>query len=206
MSWIDRVIKMETVEADYDSGLGRLSFVCGAIIFDRPFLAPRYTYGVKVRARAGKKVNLTKLPAHVKFTLLFLRSGLLARHTIGCNLGRTHLGSVTERFRTDAKAEGDIVVIGGYQTRNGFGQEIPHEAARWFKLHLDRANAGWAYSKGEPFKTIASLELLGTLMGIILLLDGDEDPAMRSGCAVSGGGVTDNRGNRFAVAKLLTTK
>ena len=29
---------------------------------------------------------------------------------------------------------------------------------------------------------------------------------MRSGCSVSVGGVTDNRGNRFAIAKLLTTK
>jgi hypothetical protein len=206
VAWIERVLKLEAVEADYDSGLGRLSFVCGAIIFDRPFLAPLYAYGAKVRARTGRKVDLKRLPAYVRFTLLLLRSRLLSRHTIGCNLGRTRPGSVTERFRTDAKAEGDVVVVGGYQTRNGYGQEIPHEAARWFKLHLNRENAGWACAKGEPFKTIASLELLGTLLGIILLLEGDEDQEMRSGCSVSVGGITDNRGNRFAVAKLLTTK
>ena len=29
---------------------------------------------------------------------------------------------------------------------------------------------------------------------------------MRSGCSVSVGGLTDNLGNQFAVAKLLTTK
>ena len=98
------------------------------------------------------------------------------------------------------------MVVGGYQTRNGYGQEIPHDAARWFKLHLDRESASWAYAKGEPFKTIASLELLGTLMGVMLLLEADEDQEMRSGCSVSVGGVTDNRGNRFAIAKLLTTK
>ena len=40
----------------------------------------------------------------------------------------------------------------------------------------------------------------------ILLLDGGEDPAARNGCSVSVGGITDNRGNQFAVAKLLTTK
>ena len=33
-----------------------------------------------------------------------------------------------------------------------------------------------------------------------------EDPDLRSGCAISVGGLTDNRGNKFAVAKLLTTK
>lgn len=40
----------------------------------------------------------------------------------------------------------------------------------------------------------------------MLLLDGDEDPELRNGCAISVGGQTDNRGNKFAVAKLLTTK
>ena len=44
------------------------------------------------------------------------------------------------------------------------------------------------------------------MLGITLLLDGDEDPAMRSGCSVSVRGLTDNLGNQFAVAELLTTK
>ena len=44
------------------------------------------------------------------------------------------------------------------------------------------------------------------MLGVILLLDGDECPDLRSGCAVSVGGLTDNRGNKFAAAKLLTTK
>ena len=48
--------------------------------------------------------------------------------------------------------------------------------------------------------------MLGSLLGIVLLLDGDEDPAARNGCSVSVGGITDNWGNQFAVAKLLTTK
>ena len=44
------------------------------------------------------------------------------------------------------------------------------------------------------------------MLGVMLLLDGDEDPELRSGCAKSVGGLIDNRGNKFAVAKLLTTK
>ena len=44
------------------------------------------------------------------------------------------------------------------------------------------------------------------MLGVMLLLDGGEDPELRSGCAISVGGLADNRGNKFAVAKLLTTK
>ena len=98
------------------------------------------------------------------------------------------------------------MVLGGYQTRDGLGREIKPEHAKWFKVDLDRKNAAWAFAKGEPFKAIASLELLSTMLGVILLLDFAEDPELRNGCAISVGGLTDNRGNKFAVAKLLTTK
>ena len=62
VKWIDDVLNGEPVEADFDSGLGRLSFVCGAIVYDRPFLAPLYSFAAKVRARTGKKANLKNLP------------------------------------------------------------------------------------------------------------------------------------------------
>ena len=139
-------------------------------------------------------------------TLKHLQTRLSARHTIDFNLGKALPGRCNERFRTDAEAEGELVVIGGYQTRDGLGRAIPHAAAKRFMVTLNRETAAWAFAKGEPFQAIASLELLGTLLGTILLLDGDECPELRSGCGVSVGGLTDNRGNMFAVAKLLTTK
>ena len=206
IEWIGRILNGDVVEADYDSGLGRLSFVCGAIVYDRPFLAPLYAFAAKVRSRTGRKVDLKKLPPYIKLTLKHLHARLSSRHTIDCRMGKTLPGRCNERFRTDAKAEGDLVVIGGYQTRDGLGRAIPHEAAKWFMLTLNRESAAWAFAKGEPYQAIASLELLGTLLGVILLLDGDECPELRSGCAVSVGGLTDNRGNKFAVAKMLTTK
>ena len=149
---------------------------------------------------------MKRLQPYIKLTLKHLQSRMQARHTIDCNLGKTVPGRCTERFRTDAKAEGVLVVIGGFQTRDGFGRPIPHEAAKCFIITFSRENASWAFAKGEPFQAIASLELLGALLGGILLLDGDECPELRSGCAVSVGGLTDNRGNKFAVAKLLATK
>ena len=97
-------------------------------------------------------------------------------------------------------------MLGGFQTRGGQGREIRHWQAKWFRYELNRANAGWAFDKGEPYKTTASLELLATAPGEALLPDGDEDPEVRSGCSVSVGGRTDNRGNKFTVARLPTTK
>ena len=54
--------------------------------------------------------------------------------------------------------------------------------------------------------SIASIELLGTLLGVMLLLEPSEKEDLEQGAAVSVGGLTDNIGNRFAVARLLTTK
>ena len=98
------------------------------------------------------------------------------------------------------------MAIGGYQTHDGLGRGIHRQDAKWFYLHLTRKSAPWAFTKGEPFRTIASLELLGSLMGIMLLLDGDEEPEVRCTARVSVGGLIDNAGNKFAVARLLTTK
>lgn len=125
------------VEADFGSGLGRLSFLCGAVIYDRTFLAPLYAHAANVRQKTG-------------------RWRLQTRHTILCNLWKTIPGHYTERFRTDAKAEGDTLVLGGYQTRDGLGLEIRQEHAKWFTTDLDRKNAAWGFAKGEPYKTIAS--------------------------------------------------
>ena len=67
--------------------------------------------------------------------------------------------------------------------------------------------AAWAYSKGEPFRTIASLEMLGSLLGIMLLLDPEDEGGQRSFRGeLSVSGATDNIGNRFVLSRLLTTK
>ena len=95
--------------------------------------------------------------------------------------GRPCPNQSPERFRTDAKAEGDLVTVGGYETFDGYGRCIDQKKARWFLLKLDRNNAPWAFSKGEPFRTIASLEMLGSLLGIMLLLDGENGEACSYG-------------------------
>ena len=185
--------------------------------FDRPFwptisvrptvLAPVYSLAAGTRRRYGKKVDLTKLLPYVLFILFHLRERLTRRRTIHCKRGRPRAGICIERFRSDAKAEGEAIVIGGYETHSADGRPIEHRRARWFKMELTRSSAPWAYSRGEPYRSIASLELLGTLVSTMLLLDGEEDVSdnIPRG-TLSAGALTDNLGNRFSVAKLLSTK
>ena len=87
--------------------------------------------------------------------------------------------------------------------------------ARWFKVELGRATAPWAYKRGEPFRVIAALELLGTLLSIKVLMQ-DATAGTAAGAAagtaakafgrISAGASTDNQGNRFILNKLMTTK
>ena len=70
---------------------------------------------------------------------------------------------------------------------------------------LTRATAPWAFERGEPFRTIATLELLGVLVGVMALTDGlAADRESVGVVAISCG--TDNQGNTFLTDKLLTTK
>jgi hypothetical protein len=75
--------------------------------------------------------------------------------------------------------------------------------ARWFSVDLNKVNAPWAFSRGEPFRTIASLELFATLLCIVTF--GDAWPAGAQGEVVLQG-ITDNLGNTFAVTWLMTSK
>ena len=108
-----------------------------------------------------------------------------------------------ELFRLDAKAEGNSVAIGGWRTA---GATRTREAA-WFSVVLTRVNAPWAFARGEPFRTIASLELLGALVGVMVLLplsdwsrSADSTGYLTFGCG------TDNQGNAFLLDKMMTTK
>ena len=75
-----------------------------------------------------------------------------------------------------------------------------------FFLKLDRRSAPWAFARGEPYRAIASLELLGTMLGLMLLVKEVSVSEQYFSCSLSVGGLTDNSGNRYAVTKMLTTK
>jgi hypothetical protein len=115
-----------------------------------------------------------------------------------CRSKSKELGEV---FRLDAKAEGENVAIGGWRCRPG----RPTREAEWFAVTLNRRNAPWAFARGEAFRTIASLELLGALVSVMVLLPVAEFDSPTVGLATMTCG-TDNQGNSYLLDKLMTTK
>ena len=77
--WIEDALMGRKPESDYDSALGRLSFVCGAIRYNRPLLALLYSLAAAARKKFGAKVNVQRLPGFIKLVLLQLKLRLLTR-------------------------------------------------------------------------------------------------------------------------------
>ena len=104
-----------------------------------------------------------------------------------------------EAFRANAKAEGQCVVIGGWECING----TPPSRARWFSVALNRRSAPWAFARGEPFRTIAALELYASLVCYVMF-----SPRWLKATkgTVRLSGITDNLGNSFVISRLMTSK
>ena len=178
--------------ADFAAVLGRLGFAMGPLYHLRPFILPLYSWSAAV----GRRGRL-RLPWSILFIFRIIRDML-------CDGGRyielmekgEDLG---EAFRSDAKAEGQTVVVGGWESRGG-AQTV---SARWFAVTLTRTSAPWAFAKGEPFRTIAALELFGTLLCIMAF--GGTWRRSSTG-VVRIAGVTDNRGNAQALPRLMSSK
>ena len=106
-----------------------------------------------------------------------------------------------EVFRLDAEAEGEEVAIGGWRT---LGSKKTEDAP-WFAVRLIRCNAPWACARGEAFRTIACLELLGAFVGLMVLAPDDLLEAESISTATSTCG-TDSQGNSYLFDRLITIK
>ena len=96
---------------------------------------------------------------------------------------------------------GENVAIGGWRCREG----TPTRKSEWFAVSLNRRNAPWAFSRGEAFRTIASLELLGALVSVMVLFPVAEVDTSSVGMASMSCG-THSQSNSFLLDKLMTTK
>ena len=173
--------------------MGRLQFIAGPLEHLRPFLGPLYAW-----ACAGARYAKPKMPPMILLIIHFLADEIRRRRTSRCAAKRKDMG---ELFRLDAKAEGEEVAIGGWRVSG----KATTAGARWFAVRLNRRNAPWAFSRGEAFRTIASLELLGILVSVMVLLPDEEMKAESLGTVSITCG-TDNQGNSYLLDKLLTTK
>ena len=156
-----------------------------------PFLGPMYGWVATLPGGAA-----VTLPVATKLALKWIASRLEVMPAVET---RKKLFIAGERFRADAKAEGDDVVVGGGALSPVSSDRMD---AAWFSETLTKQNAPWAFSKGEAFKTIAAQELSASLLCLKLLVCGcdfDCDVTL----SLTGG--TDNQGNTAVVTKLMTT-
>jgi len=101
-------------------------------------------------------------------------------------------------FMTDAKAEDDLVVLGGWETLPGGSKST----ARWFSVRVEPGDLPGLYGRAKPQHEVATWELLASLVAVMVFL-----PESYPGHGLSlATGATDNQGNSYAVAKLLTAK
>ena len=120
----------------------------------KPFLGPFYAWHAAVPSGAYVEFPIM-LRIIAKFLIMQIKTSGFTRECWDST------GLVEEEcFRADAKAEGEDVGIGGWECR---GNKAPSEA-RWFSIKVTRQNFPWVFARGEPFRLIASLELLGTLL------------------------------------------
>lgn len=177
-------------------GLGRLSFTMSAVEWYRPFLAPFYAWVSAVPAGTC----LTP-PVMLRITMQYLEERFEAEPLeIDCVDWETR--PYKNAVFTDAMAGEGRAAIGSWE-------EVPGKALdqiRWFYLELDEHNASWVFEQGkeEAYRVIASLELLGTLVGLELFTR--DLAGQRLETWVRFKAVTDNQGNSYAVTRMATTR
>ena len=198
-NWYTGLLRDRTVlVGKFSEGLGRAAFVYGALEYERPFLAPLYAF-----AALHAKESVRPLPL---FALV------LIQHMLNRLKNRRHYPSAAalqgkgEPFRVDAKAEGNIIGIGGWLPVRDKDGAMQTMLSPWFSEELTESNAGWAYYKSnQPNRVIASLEAVGALMALVAF-----GPTAVEGqvhrCCVEVPGFTDNQGNSHALNRLMSSK
>ena len=87
------------------------------------------------------------------------------RRLVHCTLNSIRPGRYVERFRSDAKAEGELVTIGGYETHTEEGEPIEAQEARWFFVKLSKHEAPWAFEKRRSLQNHSVIGIVGLAPG-----------------------------------------
>ena len=191
--WCERTVREKEARVeDLRAVMGRLVFALGALEYLRPFCAPILSW-VAVAGRGG----LERLPWSVLFLLAYISEQLRGGYRV--QKVRPHTVDLGPLFRADAKAEGQEVAIGGWECAGG----CPPGKARWFRLSLTRQNAAWAFCRGEPFRTIAPIELFATLISLVVF--GPKWRAHTRGRILLSGQI-NNLGNVSVLSRMMSSK
>ncbi len=197
VTFCNRVVRDGVIRVgELREGLGRLAYIAGALDYDRPFLAPVFTF-----VSLFSPLAVRPLPLYVSTCLTYFAQRVARRRHFSMAVSRTQ---IRDGPRVDAFAQGDQIGIGGWLPARASSGEIRKEASRWFSVALDANTAPWAYSRGgQPYRAIAALEAYGVLLAILAF--GPHLPADAK-AKVRLQGLTDNSSNTFSVTRLMTTK
>ena len=144
IDWMRKQVAARSADmADFTAVLGRLCFTMGPLDVLRPFVTPLYKWAAVAGMRGRRS-----LPWSVCFLLSFLSSELENEGRV--DRVRAIVADEGIAFKADAKAEGQLVVVGGWECRHG----ARPATARWFSVTLDKKTAPWAFGRGEPFRAI----------------------------------------------------
>ena len=165
------------------------------LFYEKPWLGPLYSWTSSL-IQEGKAT--ATLPWGIRFILTYLANRLEKGERIMTVPELPDSEGVI--FRTDVKAENGRATVGGYYCGNGEDAK----RAKWWFLEITREHFDWAYSKeNNPQRTIATLELLGTLLAIIIF-DVRREKFTKATVTVTAD--TDNQGISLALKKFMTTK
>lgn len=174
------------------AALGRLSFVAGALKHVRPFLGPLYAW-----SSALASGTFAAFPDAVSILLDFV-----VNEVDRCPMRKAVKPPLLhgDCFRVDASASGEDIVIGGWESHGGASTQ----EARWFSMKLGRKTVPWAYLRGDPFRAIASLELLAVLVAVMLFIKDAPWRAGRRRALLTA--YTDNMGNMHVLRRFGSSK
>ena len=197
VTWTRRLARDGTVDLDeFRGGVGRLSFVTGALEYEKPFLAPLFAF-LALHPGKGRRF----IPMYVALVLEYLAGRFELRRHYPSAVRREKL---EEAFRADARATEETIGIGGWLPTRGADGKLNRWASPWYAIELNELTAPWAYSRGLPFRTIAALEALGALISVMAF--GGAESAGTDASLKLVGGLTDNSGNRYALTRLMSSK
>ncbi|CAK0791829.1 unnamed protein product [Prorocentrum cordatum] len=123
------------------------------------------TFGRMVFVYGALEGTCVRLPVFVSSILRWLLENLERRRSVSV-LSMPFRPKAS--FRVDAKARGDLIVIGGWEPGVDSDGRISAKVARWFSLRVTANDAPWAFDKGLPFKAIAALELLASTVALMV--------------------------------------
>jgi len=158
IGWLRDRVRERTVDlSDLVGVLGRMAFAMGPLDFLKPSISPIYAWSSAVGPRGR-----ARLPWSIVFLFeLIVRALGGTGHALQI---KPMVADIGEAFMGGREGRGDDRRGRGWDSMGG---KRPEEA-RWFSVRLDTKSAPWAFARGEPFRTIAALEMYATLLSIIL--------------------------------------